>query len=403
MKKKALNAETMKYSNYRRLIEELRIESISRSELARRMGLTRAAISLQVDALLNQGLLVEGSSIALKSSGRSSIALKLNGSACYCVGVAIRRDYFAAGLFDFCGNELACEHVDLVAPYDTRETAYAKLFSMIDNAIAQVKPAGTFIGIGVGAPGPINVEAGTIDDPPNLIAFEHSPVVSLLSERYHCPVTLKNDACTHALSELFYGVKDRYDSFLVLEVTGGLGGGLVLNRHLNESQLGNGSELGHTTIDINGKRCKCGNIGCAELYATLASITAYAMTIDSRFTNWRTIVDFANDGMPEARQVVEREAFYLTTLIVNTINMLDVEAIIVNGRDITYRPELLLSCIRRLLSERKLIKCGHPVDIITSSIDKNPDLLSAANLAIDRFLSSPEQLKRFGEAQRAAN
>ena len=393
--KKAFNAESMKFDNYRRLLEELRIESVFRAELARRTGLTRAAISLQVDTLIHQGFILEGSAVASNARGRSSIALKLNPDICYCVGIAIRRNYFSAGIFDFCGNELYSEMVQLSAPNDTTETAYATLFNVIDRGIATIRPKGTFIGIGVGAPGPINADRGTIDEPPNLSAFKNTPIVNLLNERYHCPVTLKNDASTQALCELFFGVKDQYDSFLVLEVTGGIGAGLVLNRHLNMSQLGNGNEIGHTTIDINGKRCKCGNIGCAELYATISSITEYAKTLDSRLTDWSTIVDMAEDGLESAIHVVEKEAFYLTTLIVNILNILDVQAVIVNGREITYRPERLLSCIRAQLPERALIKAGHAVDIITSSINHNPDLLSAANLAIDSFLNSPDRLKSF--------
>ncbi len=402
MMNKAMNAEAMKYSNYTRLLNELRVESISRSELARRMGLTRAAISLQVDTLLSQGLVLEGESIASKSSGRSSIALTLNPHACYCIGIAIRRNFFGVGIFDFCGNELYSEHTLLAPPYDQSDSALAKMFDMIDHALLCAKPQGAFIGIGIGAPGPLDTISGAILAPPNLAAFQNMPIVRLLDARYHCPITLKNDASAHALCELFYGIRNLYDSFLVLEVTGGIGAGLVLNRQLYQSQLGNGTEIGHTTINIQGERCKCGNIGCAELYASLDRIVEYAYSLDSRFRDWKSIVTLADQGDSTARSVVEKEGFYLSTLIVNVSNLFDISAIILNGREVTYSPSLLLAYMRDGLMKRRLIRTGRTIDVLTSSIGNHPELLSAANLALDHFVSSASLLKSFADSTQFA-
>ncbi|MEG1650251.1 MAG: ROK family transcriptional regulator [Oscillospiraceae bacterium] len=382
----ALNASRMKSSNYRRILDELRISPFSRSDLARRTGLTRAAISLIADELLQAHIIVEGNTVAPKASGRSSTELHWNKDAFYCIGLCLRRNYFGVGLHDFCGNLIASEYADVKAPYNTREAIFEKICEMIDNALETHTPSGKFLGIGVGAPGPIDDADGIIDNPTGLEILHKAPIVPFLQTRYHCNVVIKNDACSQALAELSYGVKDKYDSFFVLEITGGIGGGLILNRKLVSGTLGNGNEVGHTTINAFGVKCKCGNTGCAELYATLPNIVAYALETDPRFTSWKNVVDLAYSGDSLAIDVIKREAFYISTLCVNMLNILDFEAIIINGREITYRPVLLLSLIRDQIPARLLVKRYRKVDLITSSITEYTDILSAANLVLDDYL-----------------
>lgn len=385
---KALNASRMKSRNYRRVLEELRISPFSRSELSRRMGLTRAAISLIVDALLQARVLVEGETVTSKTAGRSPTELHWNPDAFYCIGVVVRRGYYGVGLYDFCGNKISVVREDITEAQTTAESILTRIGDLVQNAIDTYRPKGQFLGIGIGAPGPLDAEKGIIDQPTNLEVLHKAPIVHVLKERFSCPVTMINDACAHALAELCYGVKDTYDNFIVIEVTGGLGGGLVLNGKLVRGPYGNGNEIGHSTINIFGERCQCGNIGCAELYATMNAIVKHAMEKDSRLSSWKKIVDYADEGVPTALEIVRQEAFYLATLSVNMLNAFEVNAVIFNGREICYKPRLLLSIIREQIPGRLLHKRERRVDFLTSTIVEDADTISAANLAIDNFLQS---------------
>lgn len=390
----ALNASRMKNRNYRRVLEELRISPFSRSELARRMGLTRAAISLIVDALLVGNVLVEGDTVASKSAGRAPTQLHWNPDAYYCVGVVIRRGYFGVGLYNFAGQTIHLERRDIAPPFDSTKTIIAEICHMIDKFIATHRPKGAFLGIGVGAPGPLNGELGIIENPTNLHILHKAPIVDTLKDRYHCPAILANDASAHALAELCLGVKDTYDSFLVIEVTGGIGGGLVLEGRPVTGTLGNGNEIGHTTINVFGERCQCGNTGCAELYANMDVMVAKAKARDSRLDSWESIVDQALAGMPLALDVIREEAGYLATLAVNMLNAFKLDAIIFNGRNICYQPETLLAMVREQIPGRLLIKEEREVDIIVSTLPEDADALSAANLAVDHYLRSFDEMEK---------
>lgn len=385
-KKTALNAAKMKDRNFRLVLEQLRISPFSRSQLARRTGLTRAAISLIVDSLLQSQILVEGKIISSKSAGRSATELHWNKDAFHCIGVVIRRSYFAVGLYDFCGGKLHVERRNIAPDYNSADAVMGEIFSMIRRCFTIARPAGRFLGIGIGAPGPIDADLGIIDNPTNLEFLHKAPIVHPLEKQFRCPVIMINDACAHALAELSYGVKDKYDNFLVMEVTGGIGAGLVLDGKLISGSFGNGNEIGHTTINLDGERCSCGNIGCAELYTSLDFVVQRAQKLDSRLNRWQDIVDYAISGLPVAVDIVKQQAYCLATLSINMLNLLNLNAIIFNGLDICYQPELLLSLIEEQIPARLLHKKYRSVDFLASSITEDADTLSAANLAIEHFI-----------------
>ncbi len=385
-KRIALNASRMKNMNYRRVLEELRISPFSRSELSRRMGLTRAAISQIVDALIAGGLLIEGDTVVSRSAGRAPTQLHWNPDAFYCAGVFIRRDYFGVALFDFLGGMIHWERRDIAPPFSTEATIMAEICRILDMAIAVNRPKGAFLGIGIGAPGPLNSESGIIDNPTNLEILHKTPIVDILKQRYRCPVIMANDASANALAELRRGVKDRYESFMVIEVTGGIGAGLVLEGQLITGSAGNGNEIGHTTLNVFGPRCQCGNIGCAELYASMDVIEAKAAKIDPSLKSWPDIVDAALEGSEHALGIVQEEALYLATLAVNALNTFKLDAVIFAGRRLCYKPETLLGMIRQQIPGRLLIKEERPIDIIASTLTNNADAQSAANLVIEHFL-----------------
>ncbi|MDR1801560.1 MAG: ROK family transcriptional regulator [Lachnospiraceae bacterium] len=386
----ALNAARMKNRNIRRVMEELRISPFSRSQLATRMGLSRAAISSIVDSLIQENVVIEGDVIASNTAGRSRTPLFWNSDAFFCVGVILRRGYFGVSLYKFDGTLIYVERKNIDDSYSHASHILADIYKMIDGAIIKYKPKGRLLGIGVGAPGPLNAKAGVIENPTNLRILHKTPIIAPLHERYHCPVVMANDACAMALAELSFGVKDRYNNYFVLEVTGGIGGGLVLDQKVIRGAYGNGNEVGHSTLNIFGERCQCGNVGCAELYATVDAIVQKAHKYNSKLKSWKDIVDAAEAGETFAADVIKEEAFYLSSLCINLLNAFEIQAILLSGIEICYQPYLLIQMIQEQIPGRLLLKKNRKIDILPSSLDENADALSAANLAIDNYLETFE-------------
>lgn len=386
MKKAALNAARMKSRNYRRILDEIRISPASRSELARRIGLTRAAVSVIVDSLLQMNILVEGDVINLKTRGRSSTELRWNKDAFYSVGISLQRKKITVELTDFCGNLLAVSEIKLYTyATEDKEALLERIEDIIANFIKQIKPSGEFLGIGISSPGPFDLQTGMILNPPNFEFLHYTPIVERLREKFNCMVIMENDANACALVELRYGTKGTFDSFLLLDINEGVGSGLILNGKLNKGVMGHGNEIGHVTIAMDGPKCQCGNYGCAELYSSIPNIVAQAKALDERLTSWKTIVEFAYSGDPAALKVLQREAKYIATMAVTAINILDIQAVVLTGQ-IAIHPELLLSMIDTEVNDRIFTRLSRKVKVLRSQVTRNSHALLGSNLMIENYL-----------------
>ena len=121
-------------------------------------------------------------------------------------------------------------------------------------------------GIGIGSPGPIDIERGIIHYSANLVNLKDVHLVSYLQERFSLPVFLNNDANCAALGEYYFGAGQGVENLLVFTLGTGLGAGWVWKGELFNGYMGNGMELGHTTVVMDGALCGCGKRGCAESY-----------------------------------------------------------------------------------------------------------------------------------------
>lgn len=121
-------------------------------------------------------------------------------------------------------------------------------------------------GIGIGTPGPVDIERGVIFHSANLVNLQNVPLVAFLEEKFSIPVVMNNDANCAALGEYHFGSGKGVESLLVFTLGTGLGAGWVWKGEIFNGFKGNGMELGHTTIVLDGAVCGCGQKGCAESY-----------------------------------------------------------------------------------------------------------------------------------------
>lgn len=138
------------------------------------------------------------------------------------------------------------------------------------------------LGIGIGAPN-ANAYNGTIEEAPNLKWKGVIPLVNLLKKYYDLPIILVNDANAAALGELYYGGAKGMQDFVMITLGTGLGGGIISNRQLIQGYNSFAGEIGHTIVNINGRRCGCGRKGCLETYVSATGIkrTVYKFLADS--------------------------------------------------------------------------------------------------------------------------
>ena len=125
--------------------------------------------------------------------------------------------------------------------------------------------------IGVAAPGALDAEAGVLFRPPNLPAWDRAPVREVLEGALGRPVGLENDANAAALAEWRFGAGRGVRDLVLLTMSTGVGGGLVLGGRLHRGLFSAAGEVGHIPVEWDGEPCACGQRGCLEAYVGGAS------------------------------------------------------------------------------------------------------------------------------------
>lgn len=384
MNRKAANSLYLKRLNRLKILQHLRREPCSRADLARKTGLSRAAITILTEELLGQRFLLETGTIR-SEAGRRPMLLKLNENRYHTVGVSIARDKTSVGLVDFEGRTLRTMEV-------TTEGDAEQAIDATASAIRTLlrEDGGPILGIGVIAPGPLDIHRGVLLQPPNFEKWRGVAVGPMLQQALGLPVCLENNPNALAIAERNYGCGPTFESMMVLTVDSGIGAGIILQGGIYRGVGGFGNEVGHTSINIDGPRCDCGNYGCLELYAARQAYLRTAAQMTPPRHSWSDIVEGALYGNSQCGALLELEANYLGQAIVNVLNLLELEAVVLSG-DVVYKPELLLTALRKRVDSRAMFRAMRQVTLQVSQLPPEPEILCAASAMIEKYFSGERE------------
>ncbi len=205
----------------------------------------------------------------------------------------------------------------------------------------------SLIGVGVGAPGGIDPDAGEVINPPNLPGWGDAfPLGPELEQRLGTRVTLGNDVSVATEAEFRLGAGKPFDSILGVFWGTGVGGGLILD---GTQWVGRGSagEIGHVVVEQNGDRCPCGRRGCMEAYAGRGAMEARARHLQKKGEKTKLFEIMEKRGRERltsgiwaralaqkdkmALDLVDRAIEALGTGVASCVNVLDVEAVVIGG------------------------------------------------------------------------
>jgi glucokinase len=225
---------------------------------------------------------------------------------------------------------------------------------------------GDFIGVGIGAPGPLDREKGLVVVAPNL-GWKNFPLRDRIGERTKLPVTLDNDANCATVGEWWQGAARGGTTVIGMTIGTGIGGGLILDGRLFHGASDVAGEIGHTTIDLNGRHCKCGNYGCLEAYASGPAIATRAREVLVReetasllpslvggrleSITAETVYKAAQQGDAVANEIVRDTARYLGAGIANLLNVINADVVVVAG-GVTQAGDALFTPLRAEVRRR---------------------------------------------------
>ena len=259
-------------------------------------------------------------------------------------------------------------------------------------------------GIGIGAPGVLDLEKGETLFLPNLPGtWPHVPLRDKIMHLTGLQTALLNDVRSITNGEWRFGAGQGVDTVAVFAIGTGIGGGLVINGQLHLGIGGTGGELGHTMIDFNGPRCGCGNYGCLEAYASGPAIAAMGMKavsqglttsigelceFDLNRITPELIAEAAESGDEIAKDIYERAGFYIGIAAANMCASVGPRRIIIGG-GVAQAGDLLLNPIRRTLLERVHIMPVEQVEVVASKLGDNAGVIGVACWAA--FLQSQQE------------
>lgn len=247
------------------------------------------------------------------------------------------------------------------------------------------------VGVGIGAPGPLDTAKGIVHFAPNL-AWHDMPLRDRIADGAHLTSTLDNDANCAVLGEWWRGAAQGARYVVGLTIGTGIGGGIVLNGELYHGASDVAAEIGHTSIELNGRRCNCGNYGCIEAYASGPAIAARAVegleagapsglakyvkgnlsAIDAQ-----VVYQAAKDGDAFAREVVRDTARFLGTTVANMVNMLNPDVVVICG-GVTQAGEQLFAPLREEVRRRAFKPAVSACRIVPGSLPGTAGVFGAA-------------------------
>lgn len=364
--------QIMKQANAMLVLRLLREESLSRAELARRTGLTRATITGIADELIEEGLLREGE-VTHTTVGRHPVLLELDPNAYFSVGVDISREGVSLSVTDFTLNQVEAR---CFSPALSKDEVLRELCDYVKKQASCRR----ILGVGVVAPGPLDTARGCVLTPSGMEAF-HGFSVYELEEQLSLPVLLEKDTAALAIAEKRYvGARA---SFLTLLADHGLGAGFIYNGHRFGSPEGYGCEIGHVSMDANGPICSCGNRGCAELYASIPAVLSYARSCGQELS-WQELLAGAGSGDAFCLDLLSRQAETLALACIGAINMLEPERILLEGK-LGAAHAFLAAPMEKAFAERCFTQNGRRVRVEPSSLPNGARAIAAANLPIEHF------------------
>jgi predicted NBD/HSP70 family sugar kinase len=299
------------------------------------------------------------------------------------LGLTISRTGAEAGVADLCGRLICRLSID-IAGLSRQESLRRIKACLNDLMIEYAPPTGRWLGLGISTPGPVDVAAGAILNPPNFDIWHYACLAEEMKDLGLDNVLLENNAQALTMAEKTFGAGRQSNSFVLVVVEAGIGAGIVSKNGLYSGWRGFGNEVGHTSIDMNGPECSCGLRGCMEMYASVPRVLAEARKNDPRISDWHTFMDLAAAGDANCRRLVSEQARALGTAIVNVINVLELEAVVLTG-DVLYRGEMLRVEIEHFLNDTAINRWLRHMPVILSPLGERPELMAAAGIPAEKY------------------
>ena len=368
------------------------VGDVSRADLARITGLTRATVSNIVAGYLDKGIVGE-TGYGPSLGGKPPIMLSMVADARQLICLDLGNEQFTGAVVNLRGHFE--KQISLPVNGRTATAALDLVYELVDQLLTHV--TAPVLGIALGSPGLIDADAGLVKQSVNL-DWRDLPLQQLLADRFQFPVHIANDSHLAALAEYSYGDDDT-SNLVLIKMGQGIGSGIVLNGRIFYGEGFGAGEIGHVSVVANGDLCSCGNHGCLETVASVRAMLRQAQTIadenpdsllaqlrpsDNQVT-WAILQQACQQGDAAAQTIVIQAGELLGLAVANLVGILNVNRIVIAG-DVAQTEDLFISAVRNSMQQRVLPKLASGTAVQYATTKSNLVLLGASALILSNGL-----------------
>lgn len=392
--------ELMKQLNVSAVLKVIRDNgSLSRADVAKITGLTPASVTNITKMLIEDEYLVE-CKVGQSSGGRPPIMLELNPNARYVIGISI-----GVGMIDVVITNLSAEII-LKKSIEINEERYdydfvfKELVKLINEVIECSKiEKEKILGAGVALHGIVNARTGMSIYSP-YYGWKEINIKEALENELNLGVYVDNDVRAMALGESWFGITKDISNFVTLNISNGIGAGIIINNKPYYGVDFSAGEIGHIVVEGDGDKCNCGNYGCLEIVASNNNITKKAIKLIKQGTNsvlkelkadinQLTIEDISEAAKLEdelAISIIKEAARYIGIAITNLINILNPTSIVVVG-EIFENTFYAIETLNEIVKNRGMKLSSENVRIIKSMLGRDAAVVGATTLVIQEIFN----------------
>jgi predicted NBD/HSP70 family sugar kinase len=330
-------------------LELLREHPQGRAELARAMGLSKAALGGLISDLTDEGLVLEHPPTAI-ARGRHPARLQVNAKRFSVLGIHLVPQGLEVGLYD----ALGVQQDVLYAPSQIGQGFERVLAQVIETsremmARAKKLKIGQVIALTIATQGPLDSLRGIVLGPPTFPDLKSVNLKARLEQVLSLPVRLERDVNAAATGHLR---QTKASSFIYILMTGpGIGASVVINRTVYRGTHGFAGEFGHVSLDPKGLLCPCGNKGCLERYASSEAIENNYKKRTRKIANIGEIALQARAGNPQAQTVFDDAGIAIGLAAVTLVNLFDPSQLVLASSGTSFT-DLITPSLKRQLTKR---------------------------------------------------
>ncbi|MDT0232944.1 MULTISPECIES: ROK family transcriptional regulator [unclassified Curtobacterium] len=383
-------------------------DGLSRVELAARTGLSAQTVSNVTRFLIEAGMIVESGTV-VSGRGKPRTILRLEPGSRYAVGVHVDPAVVTYVLLDLAGTVVAASTTSTPTADDPSEVVRT-IASAVDGLVADAGVAvDSVLGVGIASPGPIDVEAGIVVDPPFLPRWRDVPLRDALAEATGYPVLLEKDVTAAAVGEMFLAGESSARNFAFVYFGTGFGVGLVVDHEPLRGVGSNAGDAGHIMVDQgslagtpdgSGTRGEVGAAVAPDRLVRIARSRGLALSggaavaeadadadVDAVNAAWDELAAAIADGDDTAVTLAADAGTVMGNAVVLIVNLLDIDRVVFGGPFWSRIASAALPAARTAIVGSPLLVPKHAVQVVESDRGADVAAVGAACLVLDAALS----------------